>query len=125
MPLDIHRFAAIAAHAAECANEQQAFGAFVDVVFAQQDSIGLKPWQRLGAEAGARDSVAFLACMDRAPHGRIDKGRNLAESLEIRGTPTIYVNGWRFLRPPSDEDLAATIDDVLEGRTPRLARGST
>ena len=44
LPLNMHRFAEISAVAAECAEEQDRFVEFVEVVFQKQDSIGLKSW---------------------------------------------------------------------------------
>ena len=61
-PLAIHRHAERAAQAAECAGAQGRFPAFVDVLFEQQPSLGVKSWIRYAAEAGIQDTITFGRC---------------------------------------------------------------
>lgn len=121
-PLGFHRFARPGAEAAECAGQQGRFGAFLDAVFAWQDSLGLKPWPAYAAEADVADIEAFNNCLaepDRIS-ARIDAGVRLAGAARYSGTPTILLNGRRFAQPPSAEQLRAAITAVLEGREPTL-----
>lgn len=121
-PLGFHRFARPGAEAAECAGQQGRFGAFLDAVFARQDSLGLKPWPAYAAEADVADLEAFNNCLaepDRIS-ARIDAGARLAAVAGYSGTPTILLNGRRFAQPPSADQLRAAITAVLEGREPTL-----
>lgn len=116
LPLQGHRFARPAAVAAECAARENAFNSFI---FAKQDSVGLKPWHSFAREAGIRDSIQFASCIgEPSAVPRIDAGLALADSLGVRGTPTIIVNGWMFSAPPSARELTRVVDALLHGRHP-------
>jgi protein-disulfide isomerase len=117
-PLSNHRFASIAAQAAECSQSQDRFSDFVNAVFKYQDSLGLKSWGAIALEAGIRDSVGFGACVLAFRRPRIDSGAALARRLGLKGTPSIFVNGWRFDNPPSVEELRQTIRALLAGKKP-------
>ena len=116
-PLDQHRFAVPAAIAAECAHEQGAFSPMERVLFAKQDSFGLKPWTSYAIEANIPDTATFASCMQRVPpHERIARGRALAESLAVRATPTLYVNGWRLSHSPRSNELMRLLEAARTGR---------
>ncbi len=118
-PLPMHRFARPAARALECAHSAGAGARFLDVAYAQQDSFGLKPWSAYAAEAGVRDTAAFATCArDTAPIARVEQGRRLGEALDVNGTPTILINGWRFPTVPSDAQLRGAIRAFQQGKEP-------
>lgn len=118
-PLPMHRFAEPAARAAECAGEQGRFQAMHDNLFEQQDQLGLKPWREFATEAGVADLATFETCIqnkDAMP--RVIGGRRLAEELDIQGTPTIVLNGWKLPLPPSAAELDRMVKAVLAGKSP-------
>ena len=118
-PLDIHRFAQPAAHAAECAARLGAFDSMARVLFAKQDSFGLKPWGSYAAEAGVRDSPGFDACMrDTSSLAMVAAGRAAGTRAGVTATPTILINGWRYAEPPSDS-LSTILARVIAGGQPR------
>ena len=119
LPLkSIHRFANPAALAAECAAAEGRFSAFIDAVFEKQDSLGLKNWSGFAREAGIRDTANFERCRATLKkHARVDAGMALAEKLNITGTPTVIVNGWRFPTAPVDSQLRNVIRNLLDGRS--------
>jgi protein-disulfide isomerase len=121
-PIPSHRFALPAARAAECAAEQEAFAEMHRVLFAKQDSLGLKSWGSYAAEAGVRDTVRLLTCIAE-PNGlpRIEAGRAAGEREGVSATPTVIVNQWRLGRPPTEDELALMVADARAGRKP-LAR---
>lgn len=97
-PLGNHRFAYPTARAAECAGSQGRFKAFHDVVFAQQDKLGLKTHRQFAQEAGVADLNAFDACAAvETPVASIDKDIDEAKRLGGTGTPTVLVNGTLFI----------------------------
>ena len=120
LPLSsIHRFAAPAARAAECAGQQGRFEAFVSRVFAKQDSLGLRTWSDYAADAGVPDTSRFARCAkNQANPARIDSGLAIANRLGIHGTPGILVNGWLFGNPPAETTLVRTINGLLKGQGP-------
>lgn len=115
-PLRSHRFSTHAAVAAECAGAQGRYGVFVDLVFARQDSIGLKSWQSFAEEAGVEDMPLFDQCMESAwSKARVRSGRALGDTLGVRATPTVFVNGWLYPTPPDAANLAVDIQQFLTG----------
>jgi protein-disulfide isomerase len=118
-PLKMHRFAVPAARAAECAGEQSKFSAMHDLLFAKQDSLGLKSWSSYAHEAGISNTAAFERCIGRTtPFARIEAGTALAEAYQVKGTPTVIINGWRFSRPPNDSVLLLSIREFAAGKGP-------
>lgn len=102
-PLPQHRFAIPAARAAECARAQGRFPAFVDLVFAKQDSLGLKAWTSYADESGVLDTATFKRCTTSTqPIPSVVAGLALGAKLGVRATPTVIINGWRFGSPPRD-----------------------
>lgn len=121
-PLRTHPHAVDAARASECAKAQGHFDQFLNVVFATQDSIGVRPWSAYAAEAGVSDLSAFSACAARTDTaGAISEGRRRGEELGVAATPTVLLNGWRFRYPPSLDLLLESIRRLRDGRTPRGA----
>ena len=113
-PLPTHRFAKISGQAAECAADQGRFTEMQSLLFAKQDSFGLKPWSEYGHEAGVTNPDLFSVCMkDPARARRVDQGLALAESLKLPGTPTVLVNGWQFVGVPSREQLRGALERAL------------
>lgn len=113
-PLRMHRFARLAARSAECAYGQGQFAAMHDVLFQKQDSFGLKSWVDYARDAGVVDTAEFAKCM--ASHRqvpRIREGVAAGEKLGIRGTPTVLINGWKFPRPPTEEQLDSAVAAIV------------
>jgi protein-disulfide isomerase len=98
-PLDaIHPFARPAAAASECAGRQGRFGEFATLLFAQQDSLGAKPWSRFAAQAGVADAPAFERCVrESRTLAEVDRDAKLGAATRIEVTPTLVING--TLRP--------------------------
>jgi protein-disulfide isomerase len=112
-PLQGHRFARLAAKAAECGAIQGGFDAVHDALFAKQDSFGLRPWTEFAVDAGLPDQDAFAKCLSGPDTlSLISRGVAAGVKLRIRGTPTILINGWRLPDVPLDT-LPATVRDVL------------
>lgn len=98
-PLDaLHPYARQAAQASECAAAQGRFGEYSTALFAQQDSIGIKPWARFAAEAGVRDAAAFDRCVkDERVAARVERDARAGRETNVQVTPTLVING--TLRP--------------------------
>lgn len=116
-PLNLHRFARAAAVAAECSARQGRFVEFIEGIFAQQDSIGLKPWVEYAAQVGVSNTEEFQRCLGSPDAvARVAAGEAVADSLGIRATPTLMINGWLFSAPPTFDIISRAIDDILTGR---------
>ncbi|MDZ4674227.1 MAG: thioredoxin domain-containing protein [Gemmatimonadota bacterium] len=118
LPLEGHRFARQAARVAECAETRGLFFPMISVLFGKQDSLGLKSWGSFALEAGISDSASISACAwDSSPVARIDAGLALAKKLDVTATPTVLVNGWKYVGP-SKEQLNRAIEAALKGESP-------
>lgn len=118
-PLQMHRHARAAALAADCAAVQQRFSEMALSLFVSQDSLGLWPWRNFAGEAGVPDLRAFEECVTSgSPDVRYTGDIAFAESLAVRGTPTVIVNGWRLARAPRADSLRALARRVIAGDSP-------
>ena len=110
----MHRFAAPAARAAECAHEAGRLLPWIRTVYAQQDSLGLKTWGALAADAGLPDTALIGKCaMDLSRNGPIDAGTSMGDSAGVGFTPTIVVNGRRLSEVPSAVELRKIVDSTI------------
>lgn len=117
-PLAMHRFAKPAAALAECAKESGHFREVADLLYAKQDSFGLKSWASYANEAGVADTTGLSSCMsDARIAAAIDSTVSLGKGMGIHGTPTVIVNGWRLAHPPSVDSLQAIASSL--GEMPR------
>src|SRR5687768_4822813 len=116
-PLANHRFALPAARVSECALEQGRFDEARALLFAKQDSLGLKSWMSFARDAGVPDTACFSKCAaSSVPLPRVADGLEAGRIAGVRGTPTILLNGWRFHIPPSVEELETAVRRVLDGK---------
>jgi len=123
-PIPGHRFALPAARVAECAAAQGRFEAMHDHLFEEQDQLGLKSWAEFATDAGVPDSNAFDACIKRSDSmPRVVEGQQLGKELDVQGTPTVIVNGWKFGNPPTEKELDEMVKAVLAGKEPVSGAG--
>ena len=107
LPLTIHRNAEIAARAAIAAGAQGKFWEMHDKLFAMSPKLERRDLDGYAKELGL-DMNKFAADFDApATTQRITADRALADSLKIRGTPTLYVNGRQY-------DSRGTLDEWIE-----------
>jgi protein-disulfide isomerase len=125
-PIPGHRFALPAARVAECAGEQGRFEAMHDRLFDEQDQLGLKSWNEFATEAGVPNGVAFDACIKRTdPIPRVVEGQQLGKDVDVQGTPTLIVNGWKLGNPPTEQELDRMVKAVLAGKDPVPGAGKS
>ena len=113
-PLDIHPHAQKAAEASLCANEQQHFWEFHDLMFGNQKDLTVDSLKKKAADLKL-DTQAFDACIDSGKHAEAIR-KDIVEGSRagVTGTPAMFING-RLLggaRPYSD--IAEIIDDELQ-----------
>lgn len=118
-PLSYHRHALPGARAAECAAEEGDFARFVDVVFAAQDSLGIKSWGLFAASAGITDTTRIARCaLGEVIPQFVEGGLEFGEAIGLDGTPTVLIGGWMYPEPPSRRELDQAITDLRNGREP-------
>lgn len=113
-PLGQHRFAEPAARAAECADSVGAALRWIDVVYEQQDSLGFKPWGQLAQDAQISDTGKISQCARTVgSYERINAGKALGGRFRVHGTPTVFVNGWKFPGVPTMTALDSAVTALL------------
>jgi protein-disulfide isomerase len=105
-PLPYHPLAANLAVQARCAGRQDRFWAYHDLLFAVQDSVARFHADSLARLARIPDLSKWQACLsDSAILREIATETALAKSISAQGTPTVVVNGYRYLGYPDLEEL--------------------
>jgi protein-disulfide isomerase len=115
-----------AAEAAECANEQDKFWEYYDILFANQTgthNAGAFSKLRLKAfaEALGLDTSSFNACLDEGKYINEVAANNLeARRRNVNSTPTFFVGQTEIEGAKSYEEFKKAIDDELArlGGTP-------
>lgn len=121
-----HRFATVAARAAECAAEQDRVEAMHDVLYAAQDSFGLVPWScsplrpEFPTNLASPSASSVLRPWAALAHDTLDGKR-----LGVTGTPTLLINDLRVEGSPPLDSLESYIERAkvaaltsLKDRTP-------
>lgn len=123
-PLRKHEYARPTAIAAECAALQGRFLPFADAIFRDQGALGSRPLTSFSREAGVEDLAKFSLCLSRPEaRARVERAARISETLGIRATPTILINGRRY--PPLDaRALTAIVDELVEESGTRRASPS-
>jgi len=95
-PLSFHQYAQKAAEAAECADEQEKFWEYHDVLFQKQSewsSTGVAKFKEYATTLGLNTSK-FNECLDSGKYSdEVQKDFKDGSSYGVSGTPTFYVNG--------------------------------
>ncbi len=107
-----HRYACLAAMAAECAGQQGKFWEYHDQLFDHQPHFDRD--RLLGyADAVGLDRAQFTACLDSdAPRRAVQRDVNAGQQLGVESTPTLFFNGRTFHGAPRVEHFGYAI--VLE-----------
>jgi protein-disulfide isomerase len=121
-PLPSHRYSRFAAHAAQCAGEQDRFWEMHDELYTDHSwaQTGRDP-SRLFREMARRvglDLERYQSCLDSGRYdGRIEASRQEGDARGVNGTPTFFVNG-RLLNTRSwGSDVFKAVVDSLTGRS--------
>jgi len=98
--IQIHPHAFLAARAGRCADEQGRFWEYHDVLYQEQRSWSgqedaLPAFVDYAPRAGA-DRAQFEACLNSDRYAEeVSQNMRLGESLNVPGTPTLFINGRR------------------------------
>jgi protein-disulfide isomerase/uncharacterized membrane protein len=115
---DRHKFACGAAIASECAGQQGKFWEYATTLFDNQDDLEPTDLREYAKDTGL-DIEKYDRCLvDPAAAARVHADVERGAKVEITGTPTFLINGykWTGAMPPSL--LAGVIDRLLEVEPP-------
>ncbi len=114
LPLDIHEFAAGAALASACAQEQGKFWEYHDTLFKNQDALDLDSLKKYAANIGL-DTKKFDDCYNNLKYARrIANDVTYANSIGISGTPSFIINGFIVSGAQPYEVFKSLLDVELE-----------
>lgn len=92
-PLTIHAQAREAAEAAQCAQAQNKFWEYHDVLFGHQDALKKDDLKRYARDLGL-DAADFNRCVDeRRFESRVRADLDEAERFGLSATPVVFING--------------------------------
>jgi protein-disulfide isomerase len=96
-PLSIHSQARLAAEAAQCAHDQNAFWQYHDALFADQSRLQKEDLIRTAGRVGL-DADLFGTCLSSRAHARdVADDAEAGDRAGVNGTPTLFVNGVAFV----------------------------
>ena len=109
--LPLTRVSRAAARTAECGHRAGVFQEIRDRLFAQQDSLGVKPWTRFAWESGIRDTVEFARCLgDTTVAAVVVRDLKVAAELDIWSVPTLLVNERLYTGSPGLKYLRGLVE---------------
>jgi len=112
-PLPYHPLAADLAVQARCAGRQNRFWAYHDLLFAVQDSVAVIHADSLARRAQVLDILRWRACLaDKVVREEIATETALAKSIDAAGTPTVVVNGYKYLGFPDLDELKRAVAEA-------------
>jgi protein-disulfide isomerase len=95
-----HAFAYRSATLSVCAEERHTFAAVHRRLFRESASFTDSSFQRLERDIVRADSALWTECIrGSAAASRIARDIELAQRLEVHGTPAVFVNGWELRGP--------------------------
>ena len=119
LPLEtIHPHAWTAALAAECAADQGRFGAYHDLLYRLQDSIGLVDWADFASRANVANLKEFRTCLkDERKTQAIERDVLTARRLDLRGTPAFIIGDELVEGLPPKGWIEARVGQALKKRS--------
>lgn len=112
-PLDFHPQAAKAAEAANCAGDQENYWEMHDLLFANQDRLQVEHLKEYAQELQL-DTRLFDECLESNKYAdEIAKDIEDGRKYFVSGTPTLFVNGHRFVGA-ADAQLRSAIESQLQ-----------
>ncbi len=105
----------VAAQAAECAGEQDAYWSFHDSLLSGGLDLGREAYEQYAARLGL-DVEALLACLDSGTFDdEVQADARYAAGLGVSGTPTFFINGLPLVGAQPLSEFQAVIESELQG----------
>ncbi|MHB8482882.1 MAG: DsbA family protein [Nitrospiria bacterium] len=117
-----HPWAMLAAEAAQCANDQDKFWSYHDLLYDRQeiwakDSVAVNVFKSYAVELGL-NAETFNACLDQGKkRSVINEDLDKGDALQIQSTPTIFINKQRIIGGNSMFELRQAVESELNLRS--------
>ncbi|MFQ5975248.1 MAG: thioredoxin domain-containing protein [Candidatus Hydrothermarchaeales archaeon] len=109
----IHPNAQKAAEAAECADEQGKFWELHDIIFTNQNKMGVNDLKQFAKDLGM-DSNNFDECLDSGKYeAEVKKDMQDGINAGVTSTPTFFINGEKIVGAKPFSDFQQVIDSKL------------
>jgi protein-disulfide isomerase len=113
-PLDRHENAFKAAEAAEAAREQGKYWEYIDILFQNQNALGIDKLKEYATQIGL-DRAKFDAELNSGKFAeQVKRDLNDGNRLGIESTPTVFINGRKFTGEKTHDSLKTAIDSLLK-----------
>jgi protein-disulfide isomerase len=113
-PIPFHEHAQLAAEASLAAADQGKFWQFHDKVFANQRAIARENLEAYAREVGL-DMARFKNALDKGTfRSAVDADYALGKTVNVEGTPTMFLNGTIVQRTDDAPAVVAAIDAELK-----------
>lgn len=115
--VSIHPHAFAASMASECAARQGRFETYHDLLFADQENIGVRPWREFAEQAGVPHLARFERCVSSGETGaRVREDVEAADRIGVDQTPAVLIDGRMTFGAASVEELEGRIGEALARR---------
>ncbi|HEV8377025.1 MAG TPA: thioredoxin domain-containing protein [Candidatus Polarisedimenticolia bacterium] len=112
-PLTFHPFAAKAAEASQCANEQGKFWEFHDALYADQAKLSIPDMQATASKLGINGDK-FKACVESGKYtAEVNKDMADATKAGVNSTPSFFINGIAVVGAQGVDTFSQLIDQEL------------
>lgn len=112
---EMHPHAEMAAEAAEYAGSHERFWEMHDLLYENQDRLGMPLFLELADSLNLPTDDFENAITNKRFEPKIRKDFLGGVRSGVNGTPTFYINGQRYVGSIEFEELASTMDSVLIG----------
>jgi predicted DsbA family dithiol-disulfide isomerase len=110
---NIHKNAQKAAEAAFCASAQGRFWEMHDLMFQDQNSLGIEELKNKAKKLGL-DATVFNDCLTSSRYaGKVREDIHAGAAAGVDGTPALFINGIFLYGDYPAEEIAAVIDEEL------------
>lgn len=118
-PLSFHPNARLVARGAVCANEQRNFWGFHDEAFGRQSSLSKPDFSvddvvQIANDAGLNGEELRDCVLSSFSEARVARDIEDGKAVNLRGTPTVFINGVPYNGPLDIDGLSKVVRDVLQ-----------
>jgi protein-disulfide isomerase len=110
---ELHEYAELAAESAEASGAQGQFWEMHDALFENQQSLGEELVESLAVKFGLDIDTFNVEVSERKYKDRVSEDFMSGVKSGVNGTPTFFINGFRFDENPDFASMVASIEELL------------